>query len=186
MTPLCLLAQKTSTQNLKKPESDSFAAQQTCPSYKPLEDMCTLISGRAYDPNPIGFNKYMYQRKIMEAACVVDEPDKEKQAEKISKMWEKYSDRLTCQNGQFNVVNGSIIKYAISEKFDVFIHNVIAWKVNLNTVDKADGRTVLDYVADEMKRNKGNPLEFKLKNYFDELREEGGAKFAFELKSSPK
>lgn len=138
------------------------------------------MGGRPLDPNPIGFNRYLYQRRILEADCVENETDEKKQAGQISGMFDAFADRLVC-SGQFDIINGSVIKYAVNKKFDEFIDDLILWKVNLNHVDKGDGRTLLDYIQHQINRNKGNALESKLKSYFDQVRAEG-AKFASELK----
>lgn len=152
-----------------------------CHKPEKLKGLCTLITGRNLDPNPIGFFKYLYQRRILEAACATDVTDEVKQAELVQRMFATEIESLTCTNGQFDVIDGNIIKYAISAKFDEFLDDMILWKVNLNTVDKADKRTVLDYVKYSMKRNEGNALENKLQSYHQQLRD-AGAKYASELK----
>ncbi len=133
------------------------------------------------DPNPQGRFVYKYQRKILEAACVdVNKDDEATIAKKIARVWKENEDQLTCDNIQFDVVQGSIIKFAVSLKFDSFILDMAKWKVNLNKVDKFDDRTVLDYVEYQMERMKGKPSEIILKNYYRILKD-AGAKHKREL-----
>ena len=54
------------------------------------------------------------------------------------------------------------------------------WKVNLNKVDKTDGRTVLDYIKDQIERNKGLATEPVLQGYYNQLKK-AGAKHRVEL-----
>lgn len=156
---------------------------QPCLKPEKLDNICMNISNRTLDPKPKGDYIYMYQRKILDAACVDIEKDNEEAiAQKIRKMWDAFTDRLTCESITFDVNAGNILKYAVSTKFDEFIDDAIWWKVNLNIVDKSDQRTVLDYVAYHIKENKGKNIESKYKHYYDILRE-AGAKHAAELKS---
>lgn len=153
-----------------------------CPNPEKLDNICMNISNRTLDPKPKGDYVYMYQRKILDAACVDIEKDSEEViAQKIQKMWDASTYRLTCQAITFDVNAGNLLKYAVSTKFDEFIDDAIWWKVNLNIVDKQDQRTVLDYVAYHINESKGKNIESKYRHYYDILRA-AGAKHAAELK----
>jgi len=135
-----------------------------------------LISGRVKDSNPVGGYKYFYQRRVHEAAKVNPvEDSKDVIAKKISAMWATYEqlNLLVCNSTQFDVMDGSLLKYAVSYKFTDFIEDAIAWKVPLNRVDIIDGRTVLDYTRYHLQRNKGNALEEMFQIYYDMLRKAG-------------
>lgn len=54
------------------------------------------------------------------------------------------------------------------------------WKVDLNQVDDADGRTLLDYVDKELELKRGTINEPSLQQYHDMLRQ-AGARRASEL-----
>lgn len=117
----------------------------------------------------------LYQRKLFEAACVNLEEDSEKViARKISSVMLEYEDMLICNNLQFDVSNGNIIKYAVVINFDVFINDMASWGVNFNKVDATDDRTVLDYVQAKIERNKGLATEQIFKNYYEIIRKAGG------------
>jgi hypothetical protein len=147
-----------------------------------LEMLCSYVADQTKDPSPLAPRyKYMYQRRILEASCVdVGKDSEETIAKKVSSMWSQFEDKLFCDSTQFGVIHGSLLKFGAVSKNDRFIIDIVDWKVPLNKVDRTDGRTLLDYVRDEMKRNKGNALEPILQGYYDELRE-AGAKHRSEL-----
>ena len=129
------------------------------------------------DQNP---DKQLYERKISEAACINTNDSEQVKHEKIRNAWSTYEDDLKCNNTQFEVTDGHLLKYAVTTSFDNFIEDVIKWKVNLNKVDVSDNRTVLDYIKYQMERNKGNALEARYKHYYDKLKK-AGAKHKSEL-----
>jgi len=168
--------------------STSFVFSQTaepetspCPNPKKLRAMCGMVGDWTKDFEPQGKYEYLYQRRFLEAACVDLEKDsKEEISKKISQVWIENEDKFICNNTQFDVGNGNIIKFAVVKNFDTFIFDIIDWKVNLNKVDETDGRTVLDYVKYQMEKAKGTSLEKKLKFYYSSLKS-AGAKHKSEL-----
>lgn len=152
-----------------------------CPDKKKFKNLCMMVSGRSEDNSGDSKHRYLYQRKILEGSCVNVSNDSEKvRNEKIQNAWSKLEKELVCNNLQFDVQNGSIIKYAVSSNFDAFINDVVNWKVNLNKVDETDQRTVLDYIKYQIEKTKGSETAKKLKNYYDQLRK-AGAKHKSEL-----
>jgi len=123
----------------------------------------------------------MYQRKILDAACVDVSKDNEEQiSQKIRRMWSASKTQLKCNNAQFDVADRNVLKFAVSSLFTDFLDDAIYWKVELNQVDQIDQRTVLDYVQFQIERNQGSSLESRFRNYYRMLRE-GGAKHKSEL-----
>jgi len=169
-------------QGVKAPASNA----KMCPNPKNLDGQCVLVNGQTLDPNPISPKyKYLYERYFFEAACAdpnVDSPEVVQR--KMSAMWIKYQDILRCTNVQFDVGQGSIIKFAVAQKFDRFIWDVTRWKIPLNIVDPNDHKTVLDYVDDELASHHGSPLESTLQLYHDQLIK-AGAKHSSELGNNP-
>jgi hypothetical protein len=152
-----------------------------CFNPNPLKNLCMFIDSRTKDPSPKGNYEFLYQRKILDAACVeVGKDSPTVIREKIGKLWDKFEGKLICNSLQFDVANGNIIKYAITTLFDEFVQDMVTWKVNLNKVDDSDGKTVLDYLHIQIQKNSGNALEEKFQNYYKLLRE-AGAKHKFEL-----
>jgi len=165
-------------------QADHTAAEvntEPCPNPKKLRSMCGMVGDWTKDPEPQGKYEYLYQRRFLEAACVdISKDSNDEIARKISQVWKENEDKLICNNTQFEVGNGNIIKFAVDKSFDTFIFDIIDWKVDLNKVDDTDGRTALDYVKYQMERAKGTSLERKLQFYYSSLRS-AGAKHRSEL-----
>lgn len=149
------------------------AKNETCPNAEKLYMICSSVGGIEPDDEG-GEYKYYYQRQIFEASCTNLKESDEIRNSKISAMWKKFENKeLICNNLQFDIANGNIIKYAASRLIDPFIRDVIRWKVNLNKVDQTDGRTPLDYIKVHMERANGGPVANKLQYYYDILRQAG-------------
>lgn len=121
---------------------------------------------------------FSYVYKLKKAAGVTAEDSEELIAEKIRKMWAKYEDCMVCDTPAFSVVGGNILKAATISSNRAFFDYVLDWKVNLNRIDPADNRTVLDYIRDEINK-KPHKIQF-YKTYYGILRE-NGAKHAAEI-----
>lgn len=103
--------------------------------------------------------KFRFETIIEGLAGVDDGDSPETKSLKINELWRRRHSELTCSTGSFfSVSRGSVIKFAVSRKANMFITNVTRyWKLlpeHLNRVDIADGKTVLDYVYDEIEREK--------------------------------
>lgn len=94
-------------------------------------------------------------------------------------MWNKYEDKLKCNSAFFPVTGGNIIKATIFKGNKDFMKLLIEWKVNLNRVD-IDGRTALDYIDDQLKRETRPAITSNLK-YFQRHLIHYGAKRKSEL-----
>lgn len=125
---------------------------------------------------------YVFQQVMFESACADIENMSEKEiAQKLREWWDLYKDKLLCDSLQFNVTYGSVFKYAIYGGVTSFVDDAIYYKLDLNFVDKADGRTVLDYTKDELyKQTTSSPIRKVLQEYYDKLRN-AGAKHKSEL-----
>ena len=156
-----------------------------CPDLERLTNICSSIGGFVKDPAPRGDYSYMYQRKIYDAACVDLQKDSEAlMKRKIQEMWRiderQPRPRMTCNNLQFDVASGNILKFAVRKRFQEFLEDAVWWGVHLNRVDASDQRTVLDYVKDELDRTSHPSTRSTLQAYYQILRE-GGAKHRSEL-----
>ena len=157
------------------------AAPKICPNPKALRGLCMFVGNMTNDEDHKGRYRWRYQQKLIEAACVDITVDSEEEiGRKIAKVWKDNEDTLICNNTSFDVSNGNLIKFAVNVKFDEFILDIAAWGVELNKVDSTDGRTVLDYVSDSIRDNRGLPVERNLRHYYDVLRK-AGAKHRSEL-----
>lgn len=164
--------------------SAAFAQQHgPCPNAEKLDQFCSSVGGlEADDEVTTGPKyKYYYQRQVYEAACVAPDDPADVRNRKIARMWKRFENKeLVCNNLQFDVVNGSVIKYAASHGIDPFMRDVVRWQIDLNKVDSTDQRTILDYVQAHGERARGGALERKFRQYYELLRQ-GGAKHRHEL-----
>ena len=149
--------------------------------WRKLRGLCLYIGSDVEAEQPKGPYKYIYQQRILDAAKVDIEKDSEILiAQKVSQLWKEYEEKLTCNDTTFDVIKGSIIKYAVAKLDDKFIDDVIKWKIDLNKVDEFDEKTVLDYVKDNIERVKGSSLERRYNSYYRWLKN-AGAKHKSEL-----
>jgi hypothetical protein len=156
-----------------------------CPDLEKIGNICLNLTNFTKDPAPRGDYSYMYQRKIYDAACVDLQKDSEAlMKRKIQEMWRiderQPRPRMTCNNLQFDVASGNILKFAVRKRFQEFLEDAVWWGVHLNRVDASDQRTVLDYVKDELDRTSHPSTRSTLQAYYQILRE-GGAKHRSEL-----
>lgn len=152
-----------------------------CPNNEGMASLCGYINGMTLDSETS--NKYRYQTLIKNAACVSSTDSPSQVKSKIAAYWEQFGKLETCNNPNFNQPNGSIVKFAIAKQFDNFIIDVSHnWKLNLNNVDPADGRTALDYAYDEYAAEtaRGSSIANKIKTYITIL-ENNGAKRSKDL-----
>ena len=157
--------------------SSALAQEQSpCPNPEKLEQFCSSVGALEPDDEETTGPKYRYyyQRQVFEASCVAPDDAGEVRNRKIAQMWKRFEDKeLTCNNLQFDVVNGSVIKYAASRGIDSFMRDVTQWGIDLNKIDKSDNRTILDYVQVKLERAKGGSLERTYRFYYDILRKAG-------------
>lgn len=155
------------------------AEPRKCPDVSKITNLCVIVANKNLDEAPISKNEYLYNRQILEASCAENDT-RAVQIEKISKLWPLIEDRLSCNLPNFEVANGNILKVAVNSLFNEFLFDAARWKMDLNVVDKSDGRTLLDYISDQIKKNEGTSLEPILRSYYDRLKRYG-AKHRSEL-----
>ncbi len=92
--------------------------------------------------------------KVEAAACVLPSDSPEVMQTKVQAL---FRDHMPRCNG-FNVSRGNILKYAVAYRTYDFLYTAAnKWRVDLNVADETDGRTVLDYVEDQIPSNVGRP-----------------------------
>lgn len=80
---------------------------------------------------------------------------------KIQSWWAKYKLRCKCDSTTFNVPNGNILKFAVSQNQLDFIEVLSEnYNLDLNFIDPADKKNLLDYLNDEIatRRNDGSSI----------------------------
>ncbi|SFN99368.1 hypothetical protein SAMN05421741_11623 [Paenimyroides ummariense] len=145
-----------------------------------LDGLCAVVSSLR-EESAESEHEYVYQTKILSAAGVSNEDSEETIRKKVQTFWKQNEAKLICDSPDFNVPNGSIVKFAVARRFEAFIDDVTeSWGVDLNKIDSSDNRTVLDYVKSEIEKHKETPIESILKRYYRKLRA-AGAKHKSEL-----
>ena len=145
---------------------------------KHLRNICVAIGSRTQASN--GPYRYLAIQKIVDAAGVTGEIDTLQKEQKLQATWKRFEGYLVCNNLQFDVVNGSVLKFAVSSMFSDFVEFAADNKLGLTRVDESDGKTVLDYVAERQKRMGGTAVAARLEHSYKLLRN-AGAKHAREL-----
>ena len=161
--------------------TESVVLDEGCPKKQYLAQICNAVASET--PAQEGSaERYLYQTNILAAACVTADGGSESSARKIQHLWDREADSFHCSANEFNVPHGSILKYAVSRQSKAFLNDAIyTWKLNLNQVDASDGRTVLDYIDDEMaKVSRDNPRHKFLERY-RKIFVSNGAKHASEV-----
>jgi hypothetical protein len=148
-------------------------AAKGCPNNEKLSALCSAV-GDGTEEEISSDNQYVYQTYIYDASCVNGTDSSHIKKKKINAFWDKYGKTVYCSNYGFN---GSLIKFAVNKRIDDFIHDVTEeWSLDsniLNQPDKQDGRTVLDYVRDEMNKPASPALKQKLQLYYNKLQAAG-------------
>jgi hypothetical protein len=152
-----------------------------CPNSVNASDLCDAVSGQVLETDSRQTTRYTFQTKILRASCVETSDSPEIVQAKVQNFWNKYHDKLNCSQINFTIRNGHILKLAVERNSRDFINDAVRkWKVNLNHVDPADQKTVLDYIESELTKSRGTSLEPVLQRYFTLFRT-NGAKHKREL-----
>lgn len=145
-----------------------------------LAAICAAVGGGT-EEDSTSANMYIYHSILFELAGVRDADDPSA-PEKISRLWLADVNAIYCTNSSF--IGGSVIKYAIHNRVDEFVTDVTRhWRLPpqvFNGFDKKDGRTVLDFVADEVATGESPAIRQKLQLYYKKL-QAAGAKHRVEI-----
>ncbi len=171
---LCLLIATVFTSRAQQPFIEC-----NCPKPKDGKflNFCTIVENQ----------NVRYKKQLMEISCVdltKDSPETIKI--KVQCMWKKYYNEFGCDNTGFMVPKGNILKYAVNQEFELFIDGIVEeFGLDINLKDSADGKTLLDFVLNEVKRYKKYP-EYKdkvkeLQEIYNHLKNDLKAKHASEI-----
>lgn len=138
-----------------------------CPNNHEVNTLCSLINSNLREAQG-SRNRFVYQTVIENASCVMPNDSVAVKKRKIGEFWNRYGNQVGCTIANASVGNGLLPKFAIDKMFDSFILDITRnWQVNLNRVDPADGRTVLDFIIDKITRERSinSPLVTRLETY---------------------
>ena len=133
----------------------------TCrePLIKDFRMLCgDLVSKeKVHEEEETDFYEYEYERRIFNLACVNVRIDSEETIkQKVRLWWEKYKTKCKCDSTTFDQPNGNILKFSISQSHPLFIEFLASNNADINFIDPADNRNVLDYLNDLIAKLKVN------------------------------
>ena len=153
------------------------------PSASDIKSLCDCI---AIKEKPTGraaeHYDWAWERRLMALAGTSIETDGfDLATKKLQCFWEKYKTKFRCQSSTFNVERGSLLKFAICLNFTPLFETMVGnYGMDINFIDPADNRNVLDYVIDELKNAIKTQVsqhpKVKVYREYKELLEEYGGK----------
>jgi hypothetical protein len=119
------------------------------PSDGKFVNICTLVENK----------DLAFKTEFMAMSCVNSKKDSQETINsKVNYMWETYYKEFGCDSTGFTVGQGNILKYSITQEFEIFVDGVVKdFGLNINLKDPSDGKTLLDFTKDEIDRYKKNP-----------------------------
>lgn len=125
--------------------TEATAMVDNCPKPKPskLENFCDVIGSQGME----------YEIELNSMACVKDSDLATTKKEKVQVMWSKYKNEFTCERDGFMVKDGNVLKLSVFSNFSTFLDGLVNdFEIDINYVDPADGKNVLDFTRDEIAR----------------------------------
>lgn len=133
-----------------------------CPIVEHMRSICGAVASGT----PV------YRKELWSAACITDEDDanyarededefdpriEDGVVQKVQILWSMLPKKYTHCEALGVPGGGHVFKYAVQRGQEDFLRDITRFKLDLNVYDSSDqGRTVLDFVYDEMKRREAN------------------------------
>ena len=141
---------------------NSYGQQAKEPSSSDIKKFCDCIASQE-GPTEIGRNyvEYWWEEVLAEyAGADFQKESREAVAQKIKIYWDKYKTRFGCRSSAFNLDKGSVLKFAVIQGFVPFIETAFeTYGMDISFVDPADGRTLCEYMNEELFRKTGMNFE---------------------------
>lgn len=118
----------------------------------------------------------VYLNRLKHDACVDSNDSSIVEAAKVSELWHflEKTNNLSQLDTSQDLINRNVLRSAIAKKDDLFINNVLKWKVNLNKPD-VDGLTLLDFLKLQKEKSISS-VEKNAYNRYYNLFKSAGAK----------
>lgn len=161
-----------------------WATAEDIEAAKHLRNVQLWISGvNEAKPDPSHNFRYEWQVRFARAAQAQGDIDTPEEIERLQRIWQRFDEKglFDVSSVQFDVLNGSLLKYAAIRLNDSFVRFAAEYKLGLTRVDEDDGRTILDYLEYHIDRMKGMAMAESLQEYYELLRK-AGAKHRRELR----
>ena len=139
-----------------------------------ISNFCAAVELQSTEMHPLfPEQRYTYQTLLYVWSGVSAADIVEVRSRKVRDFMNANLPRLLCNQFNFNPRDGNILKLAVAKQSTSFIRDAAqVWRVNLNQIDAADGKTVLDYVRDR-RRSAGTAYSNLLGRYYAMLRAAG-------------
>ena len=155
--------------NLKDIQKITLSTQE-CPqpTSQQFEQICDQVYTKkeASDESELSFK---YQETLWKMSCAKDgEENLEEARLKVQQMWNKYRTSFSCDYPGVQVPRGNITKLSLDTGFSIFILDAVKnYKLDMNFKDPTDGKTIVDYLKDEIDRYKKSTVDVnsKIKEY---------------------
>lgn len=132
-----------------------------------------------YVSMPMGKGYYMFEVMLRRAAGVGDADDPATVQTKMQRWWLANRTALGCSQLGFSIRNGNVAKLAYERNSNAVINDMLRrWKLDMNFIDPADGKSVLDYVEAGLAGAKGSELEAMWQRHRDLLVRSGARRGA--------
>ena len=149
------IAALTLSPNLATVPTQSDVQQDECDLIFPADrfrSLCGFIDSHVTEPEGSA-DSYSYQAKVYEVGKVTARDSLSTVRKKVQHLFAVNQSIMDCDDLGFSVSNGSMLKLAVARLFDYFIVEAVSdWQIPLNRVDGSDGKTVLDFIDDEITR----------------------------------
>ena len=173
--------------NLKDIQKVTLSSQECpAPSTQQFEQICDQVYTKkeASDDSELSFR---YQETLWKMACAKDgEENLEEARKKVQQMWNKYRTSFSCDYPGVKVPRGNITKLSLDTGFSIFILDAVKnYKLDMNFQDPRDGKTIVDYLKEEIDLYKKSAVDVssKIKEYENlyTLLKDHGAKHSKDL-----
>ena len=131
---------------------------------------------------------YAYQEKLWKMSCAEPGVDNfETAIPKVQCMWNKYKEKFRCYNYPNSIATDrNITKFTMDMGFDAFLIEMSRkYKGDLNFIDPKDGKTILDFLKEQMELiRRTPPVNFEKADDYERtynMIKKNGAKHSWEL-----
>jgi hypothetical protein len=98
---------------------------------------------------------WMHRSILYNAACI--DPKKKTEpgyvAARMQLAWQRLADKPISRRGEPALVFNQLLRHAVHATYGPLLLDAVRWKMDLNTIDKNTGQTLLDYIDDEYREN---------------------------------
>lgn len=138
----------------------------TCPAISEEEftqqnkAICGDIAARTKAPaKESQYYEFYYEKRLFQMACVnIGIDDEETTIKKLQIFWNKYKTKFKCSSLDFEIPNGNLLKFALSQQMPDLIESLAQiWNLDINFIDPKDGLNVMDYILAEIEKIKKLP-----------------------------